>query len=307
MKWKHDDIPPMEGKVAVVTGANSGLGLATARFLGQKRARVILACRNEEKGHAALAQLQAAVPEGAFSLHTLDLSSLQSVRQFAEQLQHKESKLDVLVNNAGVMGPPFAKTLEGFELQFGTNHLGHFALTGLLLPLLVEAPQGRVVTVSSLAAHSGKIRFQDLQWKENYDKWQAYSQSKLANLMFALELEDRLQHHRLSVTSLAAHPGFSSTNLFSDQLGNMNSLVRGVMRRVVVPLMSQSAEKGALPQLYAATAPDVEGGQFYGPRGPGEMFGHPKKARIPSPAFIKADRERLWNKSVELTGVSYPF
>jgi NAD(P)-dependent dehydrogenase (short-subunit alcohol dehydrogenase family) len=300
-KWTAKDIPDQVGRTAVITGANSGLGLAAARALAGAGADVVLACRNTEKGEAALAAIRADVPAASLALEALDLSSLDSVRAFAERFAAGYESLDLLINNAGVMAPPRRETVDGFELQLGTNHLGHFALTGLLLGGMQGREDARVVTVSSTAHKMGRINFDNLQGERRYFRWNAYGQSKLANVLFALELERRLRAAGSNVKSLVAHPGYASTNLQSAAPPLVDRAVMAVTNR----LFGQSPEMGALPELYAATRPNLDGGLFIGPDGFEEQRGHPK---IVSP--VKAGRDeataaRLWTVSEELTGVSY--
>jgi NAD(P)-dependent dehydrogenase (short-subunit alcohol dehydrogenase family) len=302
-KWTVADIPDQAGRTAVVTGANSGLGLAAARALAGAGADVVLACRNSEKGKAAVASIRADLPDASLALEALDLSSLDSVRAFAERFCAGHESLDLLINNAGVMAPPRRQTADGFELQLGTNHLGHFALTGLLLEKLQGRENARVVTVSSTAHKMGRINFDNLQGERRYFRWSAYGQSKLANVLFARELDKRLRAAGSRVKSLAAHPGYASTNLQSAAPPLVDRAVMAVTNR----LFGQSPEMGALPELYAATRPNLDGGLFIGPDGFEEQRGYP---RVVSP--VKAGRDeataaRLWDVSEELTGVSYRF
>jgi NAD(P)-dependent dehydrogenase (short-subunit alcohol dehydrogenase family) len=300
-KWTAGDIPSQQGRIAVVTGANSGLGLATARELARAGARVVLACRDLAKGADARREIEAAVPGAELQLAKLDLGSLASVAEFAEGFKGGHDGLDLLVNNAGVMAPPRRTTADGFELQFGTNHLGHFALTGRLLDALQGRPDARVVTLSSGAHRIGKIHFEDLQRVRGYNRWLAYGQSKLANLMFALELDRRLRDAGTNVKSLSAHPGYAATNLQFAAAPTVDRFVMSVGNR----LFAQSADMGALPTLYAATAPDLEGGLFIGPDGLAEQRGHP---HIVSPSGAARDTEvarRLWEASEDLTGVRF--
>ncbi len=292
-KWTAADIPDQSGRVAVVTGANSGLGLVTARELARAGARVVLACRNTAKGEDAAAQIRRDVPDADVSVAELDLGSLASVRAFADGL---EGDVDLLINNAGVMAPPRQETADGFELQFGTNHLGHFALTGLLL----DRVRDRVVTLSSGAHRIGKIDFDDLQRERGYFRWTAYGQSKLANLLFALELDRRLRAAGSPVQSLAAHPGYAATNLQSAAAPVFDRLFMKLSNAVI----AQSADMGALPTLYAATKPDVEGGTFVGPDGLGEQRGHPQPVQPSGAARDETVAARLWEVSEELTGVT---
>ncbi len=310
--WTASDIPDQSGRLAVVTGANSGLGLATARELARAGARVVLAVRSAAKGDQAAATITGRVPGADVEVRELDLSDLASVRRFAETFgvvggavgaSKKTSALDVLVNNAGVMMPPRSTTSDGFELQFGTNHLGHFALTGLLLGALAKAPDPRVVTVSSLEHRRGTITFDDLQRERSYSPRGAYQQSKLANALFALELDRRLRAASLPVLSVLAHPGYSATNL---QTTGPTGVAKFLMQHVGNRLLAQSADQGALPQLYAATAPGVQGGEFYGPDGRGEMKGYPKLVQPIAAARDLEAARRLWEISEELTGVRPP-
>jgi NAD(P)-dependent dehydrogenase (short-subunit alcohol dehydrogenase family) len=301
-KWTTADIPDQKGRVAVVTGANSGLGLAAAGALAKAGATVVLACRNTEKGEEAMESIRAGSPNAAVELESLDLASLDSIRAFAERFGKAHGGLDLLINNAGVMAPPRRQTADGFELQFGTNHLGHFALTGLLLGALDGREDARVVTVSSTAHKFGRIRFENLQGERRYFRWSAYGQSKLANVLFALELERRLRASGSKVKSLAAHPGYSATNLQSAAPPLVDRAVMVVTNR----LLAQSAEMGALPELYAATRPSLDGGLFIGPDGFEEQRGHPKVVRPVKAGRDEAAAARLWSVSEELTGVSYP-
>jgi NAD(P)-dependent dehydrogenase (short-subunit alcohol dehydrogenase family) len=285
----------------VVTGANSGLGLIDARELARAGARVVMACRNVEKGKRAAEEIRSAVPGAEVSVAALDLADLASVRAFAEDLSGEQ--LDLLINNAGVMAPPRRLTKDGFESQFGTNHLGHFALTGRLLPRLLGAPEPRVVTESSGAHRIGRMNFDDLQGERRYFRWFAYGQSKLANLMFAFELQRRASVAGTSLKSLVAHPGYSATNL---QFAAAPLVDRAVMA-VSNKLVAQSAELGALPTLYAATVPDLPGGTFVGPDGFMEQRGYPKVVTAASRAYDEESWRRLWEISEELTGVTYDF
>ncbi len=302
-KWTAADIPDQAGRTAVVTGANSGLGLAAARALAAAGADVVLACRNLEKGEAAVGSIRADLPDASVVLEELDLSSLASVRDFAARFEAERGALDLLINNAGVMAPPRRETADGFELQLGTNHLGHFALTGLLLGGMQGREDARVVTVSSTAHKFGRINFDNLQGERRYFRWNAYGQSKLANVLFARELDRRLRAAGSSVKSLAAHPGYSSTNL---QSAAPPLLDRTVMK-VTNLLVGQSPEMGALPELYAATRPNLDGGLFIGPDGFEEQRGYPKVVSPVRAGRDEATAARLWNVSEALTGVSYDF
>ena len=298
-KWDASRIPDQADRVAVVTGANSGLGLVVARELARAGARVVLACRNLDKGRAALADVERAARGAAPELEELDLASLDSVRAFAERFRGSHDNFDLLINNAGVMASPRRRTADGFELQFGTNHLGHFALTGLLLPAMEGREDARVVTVSSNAHKFGRIAFDNLNGDRRYFRWRAYGQSKLANLLFALELDRRLRSTGSTVKSMAAHPGYAATNLQSAAAPLFDRLVMKVSDAVV----AQDDEMGALPILYAATEPGLESGTYAGPDGPGEHRGHPKVVRPNRAARDEDTARRLWQVSEELTGV----
>ena len=296
-----NEIPDQHGRIAVITGANSGIGLEAARELARAGAHVIMACRDTGKGEAAAATIRETVPDAELDVAQLDLAALGSVRVFAERYPHDH--LDLLINNAGVMVPPYTSTVDGFELQFATNHLGHFALTGLLLDRLRATPGARVVTVSSTAHKIGHIDFDDLQSERAYRRWRAYGQSKLANLLFMFELDRRLRASDADVLSVAAHPGYSATNLqFAATPSRVERLGSVVLNRVV----AQSAERGALPTLYAATA-DIPGGSFVGPDGFQEMRGAPTLVKPTRAARDPDTARRLWEVSEELTGVHFAF
>ncbi len=306
MPWTKNDIPEQRGRTAVVTGANSGIGFEAALGLAEKGARVVLACRSRSKADAAAEAIRARAPQAELDFVPLDLSSLDSVREAAETLRARHDKIDLLINNAGVMALPYRQTADGFEMQFGTNHLGHFALTGLLLDRTLAAPGSRIVHVSSNAHKFGRIRFDDLQGERRYRKWLAYGQSKVANLLFMFALQRRLQRTGAATITAACHPGYAATNL--PMVGPEMSGSK-LMHRITTlgnRLVAQSAEMGALPTLYAATAHGVEGGDYIGPDGPGETWGHPKKTRSTKYARDEAVGERLWQESERLTGVSYP-
>jgi NAD(P)-dependent dehydrogenase (short-subunit alcohol dehydrogenase family) len=296
MKWTERDIPDQQGRVAVVTGANAGLGFETARALAEHGATVVLAVRDVEKGKKAAARMS-----GNVTVQELDLTSLESVRAAAADLHAAYLGIDLLINNAGVMYPPRQITRDGFELQFGTNHLGHFAFTGLVLDLLLPAPDSRVVTVSSVAHRiRAAIHFDDLQGERSYSRVGAYGQSKLANLMFTYELQRRLGRHG-STIAVAAHPGLANTEL----MRNSPAAVR-VLSPLIGPLMSQKAEMGALPTLRAATDAAVLGGQYYGPDGRGEYRGHPHVVASSPQSYDVSVQQRLWAVSEDLTGVKFP-
>ncbi|MFC9473039.1 SDR family NAD(P)-dependent oxidoreductase [Nocardia sp. NPDC056952] len=301
--WTESDIPSQCGRRVVITGANSGLGFETARALAVRGASVVLAVRDVGKGEHAAERIAAIAPAAEVGVVWLDLASLYSVHEAAAELHAKYDRIDLLVNNAGLMYPPRSTTRDGFEMQFGTNHLGHFALTGLVLELLLRAPNPRVVTVSSNAHRFGsEIRFHDLHWEQSYDRIRAYGQSKLANLMFTYELQRRLSSHGSTMLAVAAHPGASDTAL----IRNSPAMVRR-LAPFVAPVVAQSAAMGALPTLRAATDPAVLGGQFYGPGGVGQVRGYPRIVSSNRRSQDTQVQHRLWRTSERLTGVSYPF
>ncbi|GAA1341142.1 oxidoreductase [Arthrobacter roseus] len=291
-------IPSISGRRVIVTGANSGIGLQTSLALAGSGAVVTMACRNPDKAETALRMVQERTGNQTCNTVALDLSSLESIRNFAGRVKQP---VDVLINNAGVMAPPLSRTHDGFEMQFGVNHLGHFALTGLLMDQLRAGSVPRVVTLSSIAHRRGKIRFEDLNSEKGYRRWRAYSQSKLANLYFATELERWLRTKGTDVISIAAHPGVSGTNL-TKRGGHRGALD---LLGGVFAAMGQPAAAACLPTLYAATGADVQGGDYYGPSGPGELRGTATLV-APSPAVLDEEiAHRLWKRSEELTGVNY--
>ena len=293
--WGFNDIPDQTGRVAIVTGANTGIGLETARRLAQRGAQVVLACRSREKGQAALESIRAGNPAGTARLELLDLSDLESVKAFAEAFAAAHPRLDLLIDNAGVMVPPFGRTKQGFELQFGTNHLGHFALTLRLLPLLERTPGSRVVVVSSTAQNIGRIDFGDLNWESrSYKPWPAYGQSKLANMMFTLELSRRLAAAGSKVLVTAAHPGYTATDL---------QRTAGAVR-LLNPLFAMKPADGALPTLRAAVDPSAPSGSYWGPSRFFELNGPPAPARVSRRAKDEAAAAKLFDVSESLTGVS---
>lgn len=296
MSWSEHDVPDQTGRTAIVTGANSGIGLETARVLAHKGAHVVLACRNQEKAEVACANIRQRDAHAKVEFQPLDLSSLESVKTFAEGFTAVHKRLDLLINNAGLMMPPFGRTADGFELQFGTNHLGHFALTGRLLPMLLQTAGARVVTVSSVLHRYGSLDFQNLNAEKGYSPTRAYGYSKLANLLFMRELQRRCNKKSSSMLSVAAHPGSTRTNL-----QQYASMIRWSME---FPFMAQEAAAGALPTLYAAMAADVAGGDYYGPQGWFEMTGPPGKAYMSKHARNDETARRLWELSEQLTSVS---
>jgi NAD(P)-dependent dehydrogenase (short-subunit alcohol dehydrogenase family) len=301
-KWTAADIPDQSDRLAVVTGANSGLGLVTARELARAGARVVMASRDTDKAHGAASQIRNDVPQAQLDVAWLDLADLESVRAFAAKLPVNGGPLHLLINNAGVMAPPRRLTKDGFESQLGTNHLGHYALTGLLLPRLLADPDARVVTVSSPGHRIGTIRFNDLQWERHYNNWRAYGQSKLANLLFCFELQRRATAAGATLRSLAAHPGYAATNL---QFAGPSRFYERAIGAVGNKTIAQSAAMGALPTLYAATSPQLPGGSFVGPGGLGEIRGYPRVVSAAARAYDEDVARRLWEVSEQLTGVHY--
>lgn len=303
--WSFDDIPQQAGRLALITGANNGIGYEAARALAAKGARVILAVRDEQKGQAAAARISAEHPQATLEVMRLDLASLASVRAFAEQFLAGNSGLHMLINNAGVMAVPYQRTADGFEMQFGTNHLGHFALTGLLLPALLAAPAARVVTVSSGVHTSGEINFDNLDGSRGYRPWAAYAQSKLANLLFAYELQRRLAAAGARAISLACHPGYTATGLQTAGPRMQGNALMAAFWGGMNALLGQSPADGALPTLYAATAPEAIGGDYIGPGGLGSMRGHPVRQSSSARSYSPELARRLWAVSEELTSVRY--
>jgi len=306
-RWTEADMPTLTGRSAIVTGANSGLGLETARALAEHQASVTLAVRNQHKGEEAVAYIRRTAPDADLRIGLLDLTDLASVRAFADIWSAENPDgLDLLINNAGVMAIPQRATAEGFEMQFGTNHLGHFALTGLLMPALIASPRSRVVTVSSQAHRMGRMNFDDLNAKRKYRSWGAYGQSKLANLLFTKELQRRVDQLGIPLIAVSAHPGFASTNLQSAGASMRGRSWQANLTERVSGAIAQSAQMGALPTLFAATAPGVPGDSYIGPDGFGEQRGYPTFVGRSSAAQNESDARRLWQMSEELTGVIYP-
>jgi NAD(P)-dependent dehydrogenase (short-subunit alcohol dehydrogenase family) len=304
--WSAQDIGDLSGTVALVTGANSGIGFHTARALAGHGAHVVLACRNEEKAQRAAEEMARGLDHASLERLPLDLSDLFSVRRAAEQFLSVHDRLDLLVNNAGVMGAPYRQTADGFELQMATNHLGHFALTGLLLPRLLESGASRVVTVSSLMHRSGRIPFDDVAGTAIRNTWLNYGTSKLANLLFTAELSRRLSASASPTMSVAAHPGWTRSNLAGTGAAVGENRIRAAVGRTVGHIFGQSAAMGSLPSLYAATAPGVRPGDYIGPRYLFELAGPPKVVKPNKRARSADDARRLWEISEELTEVAYP-
>jgi NAD(P)-dependent dehydrogenase (short-subunit alcohol dehydrogenase family) len=299
-RWTDADIEDLTGRLAVVTGANSGLGLETSAALAAHGATVVMASRNADRLDTAIAEIHRRHPDACLEPLILDLASLASIRDGAATLLGMHPTIDLLVDNAGVMAIPRTETVDGFEMQFGTNHLGHFALTGLLLPAMVTTEGSRVVLVTSQARHIGRIDLDDLHGRNRYGRWTAYGQSKLANLVFALELDRRLKAAKTETIALAAHPGYAATNL---QTGS--NWFQNTYYAIGNILFAQPAAAGAWPQLYAATAPGLRGGELYGPGGSGGTKGYPKRDKIEAKARNTDIARRLWDASVAATGVRY--
>jgi NAD(P)-dependent dehydrogenase (short-subunit alcohol dehydrogenase family) len=305
--WLLENIPTLKGKTAVVTGANSGLGLETTRMLASKGAHVVMAVRDMTKGNRAATALRNETEASRISVMLLDLADLGTIGRFADSFRGEHNRLDILLNNAGVMAIPQRHTVDGFEMQFGTNHLGHFALTGLLLPLLLRAPEGRIVSVSSGIHVIGKINFDDLQSARSYSDFRAYAQSKLANLLFTYELQRRLKASGCQARAIAAHPGYAATGLQAVGPQMSQSRVRSALMTLSNRWMAQTAEMGSLPLVFAAASPGAEGGAYYGPGGFLGQRGLPKKAASSAASHDEALASRLWTVSEELTGVTYTF
>jgi NAD(P)-dependent dehydrogenase (short-subunit alcohol dehydrogenase family) len=297
-KWDSNNVPDQESRVAIVTGSSSGIGYETARVLAEKNATVIIAVRNLQKGKAAADKILGQHPNADLEVMELDLANLESVRKFADEFKNKFSRLDLLINNAGVMMPPYSKTADGFELQFGTNHLGHFALTGLLFDLIKATSGSRIVNVSSTAHYYGNLDFDDLKWeKRRYKKMRAYGDSKIANIYFTYELQKKLEKEGANTLAAASHPGWTAT-----ELQRHTGLIRFLNN-----FFSQDITMGALPTLYAAVAADVKGGDYYGPSGWREQRGYPKKVESNELSHNQEIARKLWEVSEELTGVKFDF
>lgn len=301
--WTVNDMVDVTGKRVIITGGNSGIGFEAARIFAAKGAEVILPVRNGARGEAAIQKITAESPQASVRLMEMDLSDQASIREFAREFSDRYSSLDILINNAGIMMPSFSKTLDGFEAQFGTNHLGHFALTGLLFDILKATPASRIVTVSSLAAHNAQIDFDNLGGTKGYKRYQFYGQSKLANMLFGKELENRIKAAGLDVKSVICHPGVTHTNLASRNSGReMPHLFRMISMAITQP-----TAMGALPTLYAASEPGLRGGEYIGPDGKKKRKGHPVKDQVIERIFNAEAAARLWKLSEDLTGVRYDF
>ncbi|HKO12513.1 MAG TPA: oxidoreductase [Acidobacteriaceae bacterium] len=306
-RWTPAAMPSQAGKLAYITGANSGIGFHAALHLARAGCAVILACRNRKSAEIARTRILGEAPQAEVEIADLDLANLDSIRSAAQTFLSTGQRLDLLINNAGVMAYPQRQTTaQGFEAQFGTNHLGHFALTGLLLSPLLQSSHGvsRIITVSSIAHRGATMDFSDLQWERRYGPWPAYRRSKLANLLFGFELERRLERAQAPAMSIVVHPGVSQTNLFAAGPGSGG----GLLAKVIPPfieLTAQSAQQGSWPTLYAATSADVQGGHYYGPDGFREMRGYPVEVRAEMQAYDEQLAAKLWQVSEQLTGVRY--
>lgn len=297
-KWTEENIPDQVGKVAIVTGSNTGIGFETARMLAENGAKVTIAVRTVSKGEEAAEKIRGEFADADLSVMELDLADLESVKNFAENFNNEFSQLDLLINNAGVMIPPYTKTKDGFELQFGTNHLGHFALTARLIDMLKNTKNSRVINVASLAHTRGELDFDDLNWENrSYSKWSAYGDSKLANLYFTYELNRKFEENNYEAIAVAAHPGGTSTDLARHNF----------LMNIFAGFLGQSPEMGAMPTVRAATDETVKGGEYYGPDGIGEFYGNPVKVDSNELSKDEMIAKRLWNVSEEMTGVDFNF
>lgn len=302
--WTADNIPNLTGKIIVITGANAGLGFESAKTLVAKGATVVMAVRNMNKGEKAKADILKIHPHVSLDLMKLDIGDLSSVREFAEAFKAKYDRLDILVNNAGVMAIPRQETVDGFEMQLGVNHLGHFALTGLLLDVIVKTPHARIHNVTSSANYSGTINFDDLMGEENYGRWAAYGQSKLANVFFTFELQKRLTAAGFDTMTNTSHPGLVLTNLQANSVEQSDTKMEALLYRFIEPILAQDITMGVLPMLYGATAEDAKGGVFYGPR-TFNLRGYPAEKKANKAAYDAQALQRFWEVSEQLTGVTY--
>lgn len=305
-KWTQQDIPNLTGKIIVVTGANSGLGFESAKAFAQKGATVVMAVRNLQKGDEARQDILKAHPKAMLDLMALDNASLASVRTFADAFTAKYNQLDILLNNAGVMAIPRQETVDGFEIQLGVNHLGHFALTGLLLNVIIKTPKARIHNVTSSANFTGTINFDDLMGKQSYSRWGAYGQSKLANVFFTFELQKRLSAAGVDTITNTSHPGLVIGNLQANSVAQSGTSVEALLYRIAQPLMAQDISMGVLCQLYGCTAIDAKNGVFYGPRR-FNLRGYPAEKKANKAAYDANALKRFWEISEKLTGVAYSF
>jgi protochlorophyllide reductase len=303
-KWTQDDIPVLSGKVIVVTGANSGLGFECSKTLAAKGATVVMTARNLQKGETACQEILREQPTAALDLMKLDVGDLSSVRAFAAAFKEKYDRLDILLNNAGVMAIPRQETPDGFEMQLGVNHLGHFALTGLLLDVITRTPNARIHNVSSSANYTGTINFDDLMGEQKYSRWAAYGQSKLANVVFTFELQKRLSATGHDTIANTSHPGLVVGNLQANSVQQSGTGFEGLLYRVIEPILAQDIHMGVLPMLYGMTAEDARGGVFYGPR-TFNLRGYPAEKKANKEAYDAGVLKRFWEVSEQLTGVEY--
>jgi NAD(P)-dependent dehydrogenase (short-subunit alcohol dehydrogenase family) len=304
MGWTAAEIGKLENEIVVITGANSGLGFSTTKILAEHGAKVVMACRSLDKAEQAKEEIEKEVDEPDLEVMELDLSDLESVKSFSEEFKQKYDSLDILCNNAGLMALPRRETEDGFEMQLGVNHVGHFALTAHLIDLIVEA-SGRVVNQSSMAHEDGEIDFDDLMSEKNYSKWGAYGQSKLANLLFTYELNRRLEDKDIDVESVACHPGISDTNLFKIGPKMEHSKIKLYLGQMISKISGQSPSKGYLPILYASTSEQIQGGEYIGPDGFKHARGYPEKQGSSEASHNEEDAKKLWERSEELTGLKF--
>ena len=304
MSWDVEDIGEYEDEIAIITGANSGLGLSATKILAEHGAKVVMACRSLDKAKEAKQEIIEELDDPDLELMELDLSSLGSVESFAEEFREGYDSLDILCNNAGLMALPRRETEDGFEMQLGVNHLSHFALTAHLIDMIVDS-SGRVVNQSSMAHEDGEIDFDDLMGEEDYSKWGAYGQSKLANLLFTYELDRRLNEKDIDVESVGCHPGVSDTNLFKIGPKMEHSKLKLYFGKIFSKILGQSPNKGCLPMVYAATSEEIEGGEYIGPDGFKTMRGYPEKQESSKASHNRKDAKKLWERSEELTGIEF--
>lgn len=304
-EWTAEDIPDLKGKTAIVTGANSGIGFEGTKLLAENNARVVMACRSIERGKEAKEEIEKDVKDADLEVKKLDLASLESVRDFAEEFKANNQKLDILCNNAGVMAIPREETEDGFEKQFGVNHLGHFALTAKLIPALKNSEEPRIVNQSSGVHMRGEMDFDDLMHEESYEPMQVYGDSKLANILFTYELDRKIKEEGLDMKSVAVHPGYAATNLQTRGPEKEGSTVKKYFMKAMNKVLAQSAEKGALPMIYAATSEKASSGDYIGPGGFKNMRGYPVKQESSEKSYDGETAEKLWAVSEELTGIDF--
>jgi len=305
--WTPQDVPNLEGQEVIVTGANSGIGFEATKIFAENNANVVMACRNLEKADKAKQKIEEELEKPSLEVRKLDLAELASIEEFAEEYKANNRKLDILCNNAGIMAVPRQETRDGFEKQLGINHLGHFVLTSRLLPLLKKSDEARVVNQSSGLHEKGSINFDDLMMEENYDKWDAYANSKLANILFTYELQRKLKENNLNVISVACHPGYASTNLQYRGPMEEGSKIKLIGMKIANMLFAQSARKGALPMIYASVNEEVDGGEYIGPGGLANMRGYPEKQKSSDESYNEDVAEVLWTRSESLTDVKFDF